>query len=90
MTHPITDISQRQAALIAGFGLLIMFISGIFASSSEATAVFDAILDSTGTLRKNIAGDLMMLVFDVVAALGLYVFLKPVIRVFRCSPLGLG
>ncbi len=73
-----TDISQRQAALIAGFGLLFMFISGIFASSSEATAVFDAILDSTGTLRKNIAGDLMMLVFDVVAALGLYVFLKPV------------
>ncbi len=78
MVADTTDITQRQAAKIAGFGLLFMFISGIFASASEATAVFDAILDSTGTLRKNIVGDLMMLVFDVITALGLYVFLRPV------------
>jgi hypothetical protein len=78
MKTGITDISQRQAAKIAGFGLLFMFISGIFASASEATVVFDAVHDSIGTLRKNIAGDIMMLVFDVVAAMGLYVFLRPI------------
>jgi len=72
------DLTQRQAAKVAGFGLLFMFISGIFASSIDATSMYEKYRASSGMLRMNIVGDIMMLVFDVVAALGLYVFLKPV------------
>ena len=72
------DLSSRQAAKLAGFGLLFMFIAGIFASGPQTTVYLDQILGSPSKLSRNIIGNLMMLVFDTVAALGLYVLLKPV------------
>lgn len=72
------DISRGQAALIGGIGLLCMFIFGIFASGPQASASFDRIIASRWVLPVNIAGDFLMLTSDIVAALGLYVFLKPI------------
>ena len=78
MSRQVNDITQRQAALIAGFGLLFMFISGYFGTSPDYQAIYDSVFDSQSKLRTNVVGDIMMLVFDVIAALGLYVYLKPV------------
>jgi len=72
------DITQQQAAIIAGIGLLFMFISGLLISGPQVTLNLDELTDLSSSLRKNMIGDVLMLVFDVVAALGLYVFLKPV------------
>ena len=76
------DLSQRQAAILTGFGLLFMFISGIFTSTPEATAILEDAVASQNTIRMNIVGIIMMLVFDVIVALGLYAFLKPVNKSF--------
>lgn len=73
-----TEFSIQQSAKIAGFALLFMFIAGIFGISPNSEIAFEKIINSPETLKINIAGDIMMLVFDVVAALGLYFFLKPV------------
>ena len=78
MSKQIYDLSQRQAALIAGFGLLFMFISGYFGTSPNYESILEDVFDTQAKLRSNIIGDIMMLVFDVVAALGLYAYLKPV------------
>jgi len=76
----INDITQQQAARIAGFGLLLMFISGLIANGPEVPMNLDEITAQNSTLRMNMVGDVLMIVFDVVAALGLYVLLKPVNR----------
>ena len=78
----IRDISQRQAARLAGFGLLFMFLSGIFAGGPDAASSFYCITASRFALRLNITGNLIMLVCDVIAALGLFVLLKPVNKSF--------
>ena len=87
MTIRIDDISQRTVAKIAGFGYLIIIIAGIFAEffvrsalivPGDATATAGNIMASEGLYRIGIAGDLVMLVCDVVVAWALYVLLKPV------------
>lgn len=72
------DLSSRQGAKLAGLGLLFMFLAGIFASGPQTSIYLDQIISSPPKLSTNIIGNLMMLVFDTVAALGLYVLLKPV------------
>ncbi len=76
------NISLRSAARVAGFGLLFMFISGIFASVADPTELFETSKTSLWKFRTNIVGDIMMLVFDVVAAAGLYFLLRPVSTIF--------
>ena len=87
MTNRIPDISQRKAARIAGFGWLIIIIAGIFAEfvirmqlivPGEAAATANNIMNSEWLFRISIVSDLIMLAFDVVVALALYVLLKPV------------
>ncbi len=87
MTIRIDDISQRTVAKTAGFGYLIIIIAGIFAEffvrsalivPGDATATAGNIMASEGLYRIGIAGDLVMLVCDVVVAWALYVLLKPV------------
>lgn len=82
MTNNNDNVSLRTAAKIAGFGLLLMFISGVFATSPEVEKVFESVMASPSKLRINIVGDLMMLVFDVVAAVGLFYLLRPVHQIF--------
>ncbi|MHC4791131.1 MAG: DUF4386 domain-containing protein [Planctomycetota bacterium] len=87
MTNHITDMSQRQAARVAGIGYLIIIIAGIFAEffvrstlivPGDAATTANNIMASEWLFRIGIASDLVMLLFDVVVALALYVVLKPV------------
>ena len=87
MTNLIADISQRQAARVAGFGWLLIIITGIFAEffirmelivEGDAAATANNIMDSESLLKISIALDLIMLTVDVMVGLALYVLLKPV------------
>ncbi len=87
MPNQINDTSIRQAALVAGIGLLIITITAIFADFY----VFPKLMvkgDAAETARNIIANKKLFLtglfsyltafVLDVVVAWALYVFLKPV------------
>lgn len=76
------DLSIRQGARLAGYGLLFMFIAGIFASGPQSVSSLESLISDPAKLRMNIVGDHMMVVFDTVVALGLYILLKPVSRSF--------
>ena len=87
MTNLIADISQRQAARVAGFGWLLIIITGIFAEffirmelivEGDAAATANNIMDSESLFKISIALDLIMLTVDVMVGLALYVLLKPV------------
>ncbi len=89
MTVRAVDLSQEQAARIAGLGYLIIIVAGIFAEvvirsrlivPGDAAATAAGILSSESLFRTSIAADLVMLTFDVVVAVALYVLLKPVSR----------
>jgi len=81
----ITDISLRKAALIAGFGYLVIFIFGIyfgvidsFIVPGDAETTANNIMASEWLFRMSIAGLVIVLVADLVVAWALYVFLRPV------------
>lgn len=87
MTNGITNISERQAALTAGFGLLLMcFLAPIAYFSviqnlivpGDAQTTVTNILDSLGSFRTSIVLLLLVAVLDIIVAWGLYVLLKPV------------
>ncbi len=87
ITNQINETSVRNAALVAGFGLMIIVITAIFAEFY----VFPKLIvkgDAAETARNIIANKKLFLtglfsyltafVGDVVVAWALYVFLKPV------------
>jgi hypothetical protein len=87
MTTRAVDLSQRQAALVAGFALLAMAILSLFFNffvledlivSGDAATTANNILASEGLFRVGVASILVVIVLDVVAAWALYEFLKPV------------
>ena len=89
MTNRIAEISQRQAARIAGFGYLIVFILAAFANyfaferlivSGDAVITINNIISNELLFRFGIASWLIVLTVDAVVAWALYVFLKPVNR----------
>jgi Domain of unknown function (DUF4386) len=82
-----SDTSQRQAAMIAGLGLLIMAIIAFFANFSviqglvvpeDAAKTVSNIMANQMLFRLGIAGFVVVLICDVLVAWALYVFLKPV------------
>jgi len=86
MTNNIADISQRKAARVAGFGILIMMIT---APISFLVLSILIVPGDAATTANNIKGNellfcfaivlsLIVLICDVVVALALYVVLKPV------------
>ena len=87
MFNRIADISQRQAAIIAGFGLLIMTIFYVFADffifqnlivPGDAKTTANNILANELLFRIGICSFTIVIVLDVVVAWALYVLLKPV------------
>lgn len=81
------EITPRAYSRIAGIGYLMIIIAGIFAEfflrsnlivPGDAAATANNIIGSESSFRLSIAGDLIMLTFDAVVALALYVLLKPV------------
>lgn len=87
MKNFIIDISKRKAAIVVGFGLLIMFFLAIFA---EFVVLSNLIVPGdTARTVKNIKANLslfyiaiacylIILALDVVVALAIYIILKPV------------
>jgi hypothetical protein len=87
MANRITDISLRQAAIVAGVGLLIMAILAPFAEFSvrqglivpgDAAITAGNIMADELLFRIAIYIYLIVAILDVVVAWALYVFLKPV------------
>ena len=87
MTNRIADISQRKAAIVAGFGLLIMTIFAIFANffvlesfivPGDAAETANNIMANEGLFRMGICSLIIVAILDVVVAWALYVLLKPV------------
>ena len=86
MTNRITDISLRQAAIVAGIGLLLMAILAPFAEffvrqslivPGDAATTAKNIMADTFLFRIAICIYLIVAILDVVVAWALYVFLKP-------------
>ena len=82
-------ISLRRAALISGFGLLLMTLFSIFSEfvvrqglvvPGDAVATFDNIKASEALFRAGIGGYLIIIVLDIVVAWSLYLFLRPADR----------
>ena len=87
MASPITDAAQQQAGRIAGFAWLIIIVAGLFAEffirmqlliPIDAAATAHNIAESQWLFRISIASDLIMLIFDIVVAVALYVVFKPI------------
>ncbi len=85
-TTTLTE-NQRTAALISGIAILVMTIAATIANDitigklvveKNTTETLKNILASKGTLNIGIYSWLIILVCDVVAAWGLYIFFKPV------------
>ncbi len=87
MTGKIEQLSPRKTAGIAGIGYLIIIVTGIFAEffvrsklivPGDAAATAANIMGSESIFRIGIAGEIVMLIFDVIVAVALYLLLKPV------------
>lgn len=87
MARSIADMTQRQAAIVAGSGLLTMTAFWLFADwlifqslvvPGDATATVNNIVSSEVRFRTGIFGILVVLVCDVVVAWALYAFLAHV------------
>jgi hypothetical protein len=87
MSERFLNPTQQQAARIAGIGYLVIIACGIFAEFAirstlietgdpEATAA--NILDSQWLFRLSIGSDLVMLIFDVLVGLALFVIFRSV------------
>jgi len=86
MSNNFTDISQRQAAIVAGYGFLLTLIAVTFATIygenlfvlEDAAATANNIMASGGLFRVGIVSWLFVILGDMVRAWALYVFFKPV------------
>ena len=87
MTNRITNSSLRNAAIVAGLGLLVMTIFAIFAQvfviqglivPGDAAATASNILANEMLFRLGIFSFMIVIICDVLVAWGLYVLLKPV------------
>ena len=86
MYNTSPSFTPRQAALIAGFAYLGVFIVATFAQfaldkiivQGDAAATAKNIMDSGLLFRLGISGWIIVLLIDAVVAWALYLFLKPV------------
>lgn len=85
--NQISDVPQRQAAIVAGLGLLIMAIAAFFANFSvvqglvvpgDAAKTASNIIANQMLFRFGMAGFVVVLICDVLVAWALYLFLKTV------------
>jgi hypothetical protein len=89
MSSHIADISQRQAARIAGSAYVIISVLALFANfyvldwltePGDAAATVSNIADSEGLFRSGVVALIAVFVADAVVAWALYIFFKPVSR----------
>jgi hypothetical protein len=86
MSDRLLNPTQQQAARI-GFGYLVIIACGIFAEFAIRSALIETddpgatatnILDAEWLFRLSIGSDLVMLVFDIIVGLALFVLFRPV------------
>lgn len=79
--------SLKSISRLAGFGYLIIFLTGIFANffvieglvvPGDAAQTFQNIGGSQGLFRLGILAFIVMVIFDLILAWALYLLLKPV------------
>jgi Domain of unknown function (DUF4386) len=89
MTSQRAELAPRQAARIAGYGYLVIFVLAIFANffvrerliePGDAAATASNILESEALFRLGLVSFLIVFVLDVAIAWALYVFFRPVHR----------
>jgi hypothetical protein len=89
MTDRKEDLSLRQAAKIAGFGLLFMTLPAIFTNffvlqglvvPGDAAQTATNIMANTLVFHLGIGCFVIVIILDVLVAWGLYIFLKPANR----------
>jgi hypothetical protein len=89
MTSNVVDISQRQAAIVTGVAIITMTVAAVFATDiligslivpEDAAATVDNLRASEMQFRAGIFSWLIVLICDVLAAWGLYIFFRPVNR----------
>jgi hypothetical protein len=89
MSSHIVDISQRQAARIAGSAYVIISVLALFANfyvldrltePGDAAATVSNIADSEGLFRSGVVALMAVFVADAVVAWALYIFFRPVSR----------
>lgn len=89
ITNINDDVTQRQAAIVAGISLLIMAISAAFSFGyvynlliipEDAAVTMQNIMNSGILFRSGVLGWLIILICDVLVAWALYIFLINVNR----------
>jgi hypothetical protein len=87
MKNQLSDVPQKQSAIVAGLGLLIMAILAFFANffvvqglvvPEDAAKTMSNIMANQMLFRLGIAGFVVVLICDVLVAWALYIFLKPI------------
>ena len=87
MINIINDISMRKAAIVSGVAIMVMTVAAVVATNltigslivkDDAVTTTNNIITSEVLLRSGIFSWLIILICDVLAAWGLYIFLKPV------------
>ena len=90
-TASIIEISLRDAARIAGFGYLMVFIFGIFGNffvfeklivPGDAVTTANNIKANESLFRFGIASWVIVIIFDTLVAWSLYFLLKPINKSF--------
>ena len=89
MTSRIAGTSHRTAAIVSGVSILVMTVAAVIATdlvlgrlvvTEDAEATADNIMASQMLFRTGVFSLLVVLLCDVLAAWGLYIFLEPVNR----------
>ena len=87
MINIINDISMRKAAIVSGVAIMVMTVAAVVATNltigslivkDDAVTTTNNIITSEVLFRSGIFSWLIILICDVLAAWGLYIFLKPV------------
>lgn len=87
MINIINDISMRKAAIVSGVAIMVMTVAAVVATNltigslivkDDAVITTNNIITSEVLFRSGIFSWLIILICDVLAAWGLYIFLKPV------------
>ena len=87
MTKYMREPSLRKTARIAGIIYLILIIAGIFAQGyvrdrlivpTDAAATASNLMAAEGLFRLSIAGDLLMILCDIILGVLFYLLLRPV------------
>jgi hypothetical protein len=87
MSKSVENISLASAARIAGYGYLAIIVLAIFAEffvrstlvvPGDAVTTANNIMANQGLYRFGVASYLLAAIFDVMVAVALYIFLRPV------------